>query len=204
MNIAKLKAAENKFFEIYPAGFDDPELHKIAKKHKLPARTEFCQTNFSTDKFNDPVMIVENMIKIISRSSLVSVFEKPKFKEFAGKLDFEEKLFLSEALFQLLHADQKHGFEQMIELLSKQKLAKWTLLTVIPAYFKPDYEVFVKPTTAKNILKKFEIEDIKYKPLPSYDFYAKFRDYINRMKSYVNSSLCESNPGFTGFLMMTI
>jgi len=50
-------------------------------------------------------------------------------------------------------------------------------LTVIPAYYYPNKEVFIKPTTVKNIIEIFELEGLQYKATPSYDFYKNIRKY---------------------------
>lgn len=70
MNIVKLQLAEKRFLNLYPEGFNDPEMVEIGKKHKMHLRVEFCQTNFAVEKFNKPREIVENMVKIISRSPI--------------------------------------------------------------------------------------------------------------------------------------
>ncbi len=204
MNIAKLKEAEKKFLEKYPSGFNHPEMVEIVKKHKLDLRVKFCHENFALDKFDNPAVIVDNMIKIVSRSSLVSLFEKPKFRDAVNMFDPGQKMELSIALKELLHGNEKIGFNLLVDILKDYKLAKWTLITVIPTYYNPQYDVFIKPTTVKGILKLMEIEDIKYKPTPTYEFYTRYRDYINEMKTHVDASLSDSNAGFSGFLMMSM
>lgn len=204
MNIVKLQLAEKRFFETYPGGFDNPELIEMGKRHKLKPRMEFCQISFALEKFTHPRRIVEDMVKAVSRSSMVSLFEKPKFRDFVKSLDEMHVIALSEGLKEILHGDQESGFEQMVDILAEAKLAKWTLITIIPTYFNPTFEVFVKPTTVKSILKNLELDDIQYKPTPTYEFYAKYRDYINEMKKHVDESLSPSNAAFSGFLMMSL
>ncbi|MBN2829959.1 MAG: hypothetical protein JXR56_06545 [Candidatus Cloacimonetes bacterium] len=204
MNIAKLKEAEQKFMEKYPGGFNNPEMMEIGKKHKMEQRVEFCQTNFALDRFDNPAVIVDSMVKIVSNSSMVSLFEKPKFRDFANNCSPGEKVELALALKELLHGDEKAGFNLMSDILKREKLAKWTLLTIIPTYFKPTYDVFIKPTTVKGIISFLEIEDIKYSSSPSYEFYTKYRDYINEIKMLVDDSFRSSNAAFSGFLMMSI
>jgi hypothetical protein len=92
----------------------------------------------------------------------------------------------------------------MVDILKTGKLAKWSLVSIIPAYYKPTREVFVKPTTAKGILKFFDIKDPVYHPTPSWDFYRKYRQLINDGKKEVSKSLSPSNAAFSGFLMMTV
>ena len=92
---------------------------------------------------------------------------------------------LAEALYEQLHGDQAAGFEAMVEQLKPMKLAKWTLLTILPLYFRPNHEVFVKPTTTKGIINLLEL-DMQYKPLPSWTFYREYRDLINKIKGEVD------------------
>ncbi len=204
MNLEKLKAAEAQFLQLYPMGFDDPEMQKIGKKHKMPQMIEQCQTVFSEHEFNKPHIIVENMVKMISRSSMVSMFEKPKFRDFVKSLPGGDVDRLSEAFFEQLHGNQQQGFEQMLDLLRTQKLAKWSLVSILPNYVYPTREVFVKPTTAKGVIKHFELEDVTYKPQPTWAFYQKYKSQIMDMKQHVDPTLTSSNAAFSGFLMMSM
>ena len=92
----------------------------------------------------------------------------------------------------------------VLEIYCFGKLAKWTLQTIIPIYHKPQTEVLVKPTTTKNVIEHFEIENLIYKPTPTYSFYTKYRSLINKMKAEFDSSLSPNDAAFTGFLMMSI
>lgn len=203
MNYKKLKEAEAQFFAKYPDGWDSPELMAIGKKHNMEKIVAFSTDSFAADKFNNPETIVENMAKLVSKSTMVSLFEKPKFRDFTKSISVEEKDGLSHGLYEFLHGNQQLGFEMIVEILEMAKLAKWTLVTPFGAYFNPEFEVFIKPTTTKNMIKHFEIDDILYKPKPTWDFYQKYRDYINTMKDRADKRLYTSNAAFLGFLMMT-
>jgi hypothetical protein len=204
MKAGKLKSLEDKFLSRYPDGFASPEMLAIGKKHKVEKMVEFSQEVFTKAAFQEPMLIVENMIKLVSRSSMISIFEKPKFKDFVMGLNPIDKMALSEALKKILHGKEEKGFNAMVDILSQGNLAKWSLVTIFAAYYKPDYDVFVKPTTTKGVLAAFNIDDIKYKPKPSWEFYQRYREIINQMKSEVDPSLSPSNAAFCGFLMMSI
>ena len=203
MNILKLQEAQQIFLDRYPGGFDHPDMLIIAKKHKPEKMKTLARESFKEELFNDPGRIVENMIKIINRSSMVSVFEKPKFRDYAQMISSEEKSLLSKGLYEMLYKDQQGGFDLMLDILKMGKLAKWTLMTIIPLYFNPLFEVYVKPTTAKNVIAYFEIDDLSYNAKPTFDFYKRYRDLINEMKNQVDDSLSPDNAAFTGFLMMS-
>lgn len=204
LDIKKLQAAEAEFLDRYPGGFNNPEMQKVAKKHNVGRMTELAQEFFTPAALSNVHVAADNMIKVVSRSSMVSMFEKPKFRDFVKHLNEDEKAFLVNGLNQVLHGKQRDGFEAMVSLLATEKLAKWSVVSIIPAYFRPTKEVFVKPTTAKNILRHFCIDDPVYKPLPSWDFYNKYRKLINTGKKHVDKSLSPSNAAFSGFLMMTV
>lgn len=200
----KLLKLQGDFLMAYPKGFADPAMDIIKKKHPVEKMYAFVQEAFSKQACSNVHVTAENMIKAVSRSSMVSMFEKPKFRDFVRSLDENEKAFLVGGLSQMLHGKQQLGFEAMVDILATAKLAKWSLISIIPAYYKPTKEVFVKPTTAKNILKHFEISDPVYKPKPSWEFYRKYRKLINDSKKLVDKNLSPSNTAFSGFLMMTV
>ncbi len=203
MNLDILHKAEDSFFAKYPGGFYNPEMIAIGKKHKMEQMEKLAKESFTEERFNDPMTIVEDAIKLVSRSSMVSVFEKPRFRDYVRSLNREEKAAFAHALHELLHGKQEDGFNLLQGLLVREKLAKWTLMTVIPAYYRPQKEVFIKPTTAKLIINKLGL-DLEYKPTPSWEFYKGYRKAVNEMKGKVDKSLAPNNPAFCGFLMMSL
>lgn len=204
MNIDKLKKAETDFLIRYPQGFESPEMKEIGKKHKMDKLIAFAQEKFAPDELEDIETSAENMIKMVQRSSMVSVFEKPKFRDAVRSMTLDDKEHLVDSLYELLHGDEAAGFHKMLDILTRYKLAKWTLITVYRCYYYPDTDFLYKPTTVKNIIKNFEIEDLVYRPRPSYDFFYRYRDVINNMKSMVDESIAVNGAAFSGFLMISM
>jgi len=204
MNLRKLKQAEEAFLDRYPGGFDNPEIMSIRrKKHNVDKMIVFARESFAKRNFKLPDQIVRNMAKIVSRSSVLSVFEKTRFREFAETLFPEEKDLLSSGLKELLHGNEQLGFETTLELLKPRKLAKWSLMTICQTYFHPQRDVLVKPATVKGIIQHFELKDLQYKPTPSWDFYDAYRSTIHEMKSKVAGSLAPTNAAFSWFLLLS-
>lgn len=204
MNLKKLKQAEAAFFDRYPGGFANPEMIEIRKKHKLDKMIQLTQDSFVKRNFKLPELIAENMIKIVTRSSLISVFEKPRFRDVVRSLPPNHKKSLAQGLGELLHGSEQLGFDTVLEVLRTGKLAKWSLMTICQTYYRPQIEVFVKPTTVKGIIEFFEIKNLQYRPTPTWAFYNEYRDLINEMKTKVDSSLSPYNVAFSGFLMRSI
>lgn len=204
MNIDKLKKAEMDFMTRYPGGFENPEMIEMGKKHKMQKLIDFAHKEFDTDALQDVETSAENMIKMVQRSSMVSVFEKPKFKDAVKSMTLDDKEHLVDSLRNLLHGDEAAGFHKMLNILTRYNLAKWTLITVFRCYYYPETDFLFKPTTVKNIIKYFDIEDLVYKSRPSYDFFCRYRDVINSMKNSVHESLSVNGAAFNGFLMMSM
>jgi hypothetical protein len=143
------------------------------------------------------------MVTVISRSSVIARFEKPKFRDFADSLFPQEKNLLAGGLEELLHGNEQSGFETILDLLKTRKLAKWSLMTICQTYFHPQQAVFVKPTTVKGIIEYFELDDLQYQPTPTWAFYKAYRSKIHEMKSKVDQSLSPTNIAFSWFLLLS-
>ncbi len=204
MNLARLKQAEANFLLQYPGGFNDPELVDLGKKHKVGKMVEMARDCLGKTDFERPEVVLEDLIRITGGSSMVSRFEKPKFKQFLHAMNSLERDWLVDAMQERLHGNERQGFEWMTEILKTGKLAKWSLVSICPFYLRPEWDVFVKPTTVKGIVHGLELRGLQYAPLPSWEFYEVFRDQVNRMKQEVDPGLSPNNAAFTGFLMMAL
>ena len=204
MNLEKLKEAEGRFLMRYPLGFDDPALLPIKKKHNVDKLINLTKVNLTQLNCHQPNFSADTLIDIVSRSSMVSRFEKPPFRDCVNSLDGHEKETLAFAVEQRLYGNKRKGFELLVGLLLPYKIAKWSVISAVPFYFSPKREVFVKPTTAKNIIAFLEVKDLFYDPIPSWDFYTGYRKLIVEIKKNVHHSLSPNNAALTGFLMFSI
>jgi hypothetical protein len=204
MNLGKLIRSEEVFLQRYPGGFDNPEISAIRKKkHNVDKTIAFAQESFAKRNFKLPNQIVQNMIKLVSRSSVISVFEKPRFRDFLESFSLDDRRWLTSRLEELLHGNEQTGFESILDMLKRGKLAKWSLMIVCQTYFHPQRDVLVKPTTVKGIIDYFELNDLHYRPTPTWAFYEAYRSTIQEMKSKVHPSLAPSNAAFSWFLLLS-
>ena len=204
MNLEKLSQLEREFFMRYPQGFASPELAEIGKRHKMDQMTEKVAASFRRTAFKDTEQVIDAMIQLTCRSSMVSMFEKPKYRDIVRGFSPSEKAQFADAFRKRLHGNGRKGFDEMLSLLQRYKLAKWSLITILPLYFSPQDEVFVKPTTAKKVIAHLELDEIVYKPQPSWQFYEGFKRAIHSIKSKIDPALAPNNAALTGFLMMAI
>jgi hypothetical protein len=205
VNEQKLRQAEALFLQRYPGGFSDPEMATVMKKHNIAKLSEFARQNLAPEVFNRPEHIADTVLKIVSRSSMVSRFEKPAFRDFITGLNSYEKQALADAVEKRLYGRQKaQGFNELLGMLGPYKLAKWSVISVVPFYFSPTTEAFVKPTTAKGILALLEVDDFAYRPAPSWEFYRAYRSLLAEVKDQVVPTLSPNYAALSGFLMMSI
>lgn len=204
MNLDKLKTLENEFLGIYPEGFASEDMIRAGKKHNVGKVSQYVKDTCSKENLSRGLEIVPEIVKIITKSSMVSVFEKMRFRDLVKAFSEEEKLLLINAISENIYGDEEAGFNELVYLLKPYKLAKWTIISCFRAYYNLDYDVFMKPTTVKKIVNFFELEGITYNATPNFYFYFVYRDYINKMKQEVDKNLRPSNPAFSGFLMMSI
>jgi hypothetical protein len=128
---------------------------------------------------------------------------KNRSRDFANTISHQDMEWLSAGLEELLYGTEQTGFEMILDLLKARKLAKWSLMTVCPTYFHPQRDVFIKPTTVRGVIEYFELENLQYKPTPSWAFYEAYRSIFHEMKSKVDKSLSPTSPAFSGFLFMS-
>ena len=205
MRVDKLHELQGDFFARYAEGFMDLEMVKIGKKHNIDKVTDFTRESFAETQFGKPESIVKCLTQVVSKSSMISMFDKPKFRDSVLTLAPKEREALTDAVFELLYGNEKIGFEQILDQLVALKLARWSLISVLPFYFDPQKHWFIKPNTTKSILKYFEVDQqMVYKPRPSYSFYQEYSDFLTELRDESDPRLSPNNAAFTGFLMMTI
>ena len=84
MNLKKLREAEGVFLHRYPDGFDDEEMKGVKKRHNVDKLIDFAKTAFAKKNFANQGAVLDDVVKVVSRSSMVSMFEKPKFRDFVN------------------------------------------------------------------------------------------------------------------------
>jgi hypothetical protein len=207
MNVRKLLEAEAAFLARFPRGFDDPDpiMQRIRKQHKVEQLAKFARENVTQMTLSQPHKFTDVLAKIVSRSSMVSRFEKPPFKAFLDGLSSPEKRRLADSFRKRLFGGKKReGFDEIVDRLARHKLARWPLVSAVPFYFAPSKEAFVKPSTAKRILVYLEIDELHYHPRPDWAFYDGYRRLILEIRKHVDPRLTPNSAATTGFLMSTM
>ncbi|WP_198306347.1 hypothetical protein [Arcobacter vandammei] len=208
MNIEKLKECEDRFCEYYEKGFEDEKLAKTVKLFNTAKFHEMAKNSFALEKFSNIEQIIQDFFTILLKSPLISFYEGDILKSALKNFTMYEKDMLSIFLQDILYGDFPHNlensFDDFVELLASKNLAKWHIVTLIPYYFSLNKNYFLKPSTTRNIIKYFEIENLKYNSKPSFEFYKAYTNNLLEMKNSVNPKLKDDNGRFTGFLRLSM
>jgi len=204
MSLEKLKDLESEFLHIYPKGFKDEYFFPRMKKFKPEKLEEFAKEVLKKENFSNPSQLVEDFYKVIQKSVMVSLFDKLKLKDALATLNSYEKDMLSIEIYELLYGNKKEGFEGLVDFLAEYKLAKWTLISIVPYTINRQTEYFIKPTTTKDIIKYFDKTDLIYKPKPTYEFYENYTNFLNELKKNTHETLTFDNAVFTGFFNISL
>jgi hypothetical protein len=203
-NLDRLKELESEFLHQYPTGFEDAKFFPTMKKFNPQKLELFAKENLNKECFSNPNLVIDSYFKVIQKSVLVSLFDKLKLKDMISSLNSYEKDMLSIEIYELLYGNKKEGFEGLVEFLAQYNLAKWTIISVVPYYLNRHDEYFIKPTTTKNIIKYLKIDEITYKPKPSYEFYKNYKEILDETKLLLNKNLSFDNAAYTGFFKVAI
>ena len=130
MNLERLYTAQTVFLDRYPGGFAHPDMVEIGKKHRVDKIAEQTQSLLAKPVFKSQAQALENIVKTVTRSSMVSLFEKPKFRDYVNGLSRDDRGSLSEGFRKMLHGNQEKGFNEVLDILIEGKLAKWSLMTI--------------------------------------------------------------------------
>ncbi|MGA1676567.1 MAG: hypothetical protein ACO377_09075 [Pseudomonadales bacterium] len=204
MRTDRLLLAEFLFLREYPDAFASPVLADIGKRHPIDRLAVQAQEQLALPRFRRPGLVLDAVVKLVTRSSMVSLFEKPRFRDLVNGLPRDDRARLAEGFRQRLHGDAAQGFDLIADVLSEHRLAKWSLVSVVPFYMAPTRELFIKPTTTKGILQLLAPAGLTYRSQPTWAFYLGYREFIDRCKDKVDPRLSVNNAAFTGFLMMML
>ncbi|NJN52985.1 MAG: hypothetical protein HC809_15710, partial [Gammaproteobacteria bacterium] len=117
MNKERLREAEALFLHRYPGGFDNDEMKQIGKRHNVGKLSEFAEVALQKTRFDQQAQVLDDITRIVSRSSMVSMFEKPKFRDYVAGLKRDDRARLAAAFKNLLHGKQAQGFSDIVDLL---------------------------------------------------------------------------------------
>jgi len=111
MNIEVLKAAEKRFLKQHPGGFGHPDMLETNKRFKMEQHIAEAKMAFTKKSFDESKSVLADVAKLVSRSAMVSMFEKPKYKAMLDDMSADKKDAFAKSLYELLHGKEKAGFD---------------------------------------------------------------------------------------------
>ncbi len=174
------------FFSIYPDGFNDEAMLKAKKKHDDSKIIDFF-ANLTENDFKNkrPETLCEQISKILSKSTMISTFEKITFRNYIANKDIQLPFLMS--LYNLIYYYNEESFNDFIDALSLLKeernafAAKWPIVTFF-TYYNIEHAFPVKPTTVKKVAKMLNF-DIEYNSRPNFTTYEKINTMYNNFKN---------------------
>lgn len=182
-----IKFIEQSFLRQFPNGLQDDEFKMLGKKHQSSDRIikmfkeSITIKNLTTRNESIQEETMKSIIKAISQSTLISTFEKVAFKNYIKDTKIHKPFM--EALANMLHDCNEDTMNAFVHVCSLKKnetnanIAKWPIVTFFLAYFDPQNEIFIKPTTIKQVAYIMNV-DIEYQALPNFNTYKKARKMI--------------------------
>ena len=205
MNSEKLKAAEAAFLSVFPLGFDTPELAARVKHHDMTRRVAFARESLSPAALEDTETAAENFVRLVARSSMVSMYEKPRLRDAVHGMTYGEREELMGFVHELLHGNEAMGMSGLAAMLSMRQAGKWPVVTALRCYYYPDTDLIIKPTTVKNVIAHFGLDGLSYTPHPNFAFYDRYRAALLDMRARTAAPMNGyALAGYSGFLMMAM
>ena len=189
--MANYRYIDDLFLLRFPNGLDDEEFLELGKKHKSSSKIlEMVKNEIDLESFQleDNYHVSKNIgliIKMVTKSTMVSVFEKVAFKNYLADplvhVSFLQSLY---AMLKNLNEDTMAEFVGVLNyrrLDSSKKVATWPIVTFFLIYFDEYNEVYIKPTTIRRLAKLLEF-DIKYESTPNYMTYQRVKEMVMAFK----------------------
>jgi hypothetical protein len=190
--------------DAFPLGFDTPVLAERTKHHDMTKLIAFARRAFSPAALRNADQAAADMVSLVGRSSMVSRFEKPRFREAVRSMTRGEREELAGFAHELLHGSEARGMNGLSAMLALRQTAKWPVVTALRCYYYPDNDLIIKPTTVKGVIACFGLEGLRYTPVPNFAFYDAYRAVLIDMRAAMAGPLRDAVlAGFSGFLMMS-
>jgi hypothetical protein len=189
-----LLRAKNKFYRLFPDGFEDETYLAWERNYKWEAHLEW-QQHLNAARFGELleekqyIEIASRAVRIESGRSLLFSFEKMALRD-AVREKPGAKIF-SEGLFMLLHGKAKLGerFQNWCEAVQslprkQTRVLTWPLTTVFGFIAQPRTHIFLKPNTTKEAARRLGLP-FAYISRPNWETYSSYMALANEVRTAI-------------------
>ena len=197
------KQAVEKFFGYFPRGFQDPrflgnETFKGERFYKWEAHKYFDQ-NLKGERFRqllktDLAALIKEVERCLGKVNVLHMTESAALRD--GLRDSGAAYVMLDALANLLEVSEisESVYQAYIDSVSRLpaprgKVAKWTIVTIIPFLAQPDRHMFLKPEVTNNAADSLGF-DLNYRPEPNWLTYR----CLLRMSTIYRDKLAKYGP----------
>lgn len=133
--------ARERFLKYFPAGFDDPDYAPHERDDKDAAK-RFIDENLPIGRIPAEPSPGPVALKAFQATNLLSPFEKVRLKD---ALNGPRALQFLESAEAFALGDVADGLRGMAAALKPHDGAKWTVVTYLPYFWRPETHMFLKP-----------------------------------------------------------
>lgn len=143
--------ARNRFLRFFPRGFNDEDFVKEERAYKLNAKAKLdAAANLDTVLLS-PAGSGKAALAAFRATNLLPSFEKTRLE--AALRGPHADAFVAGAA-QFAAGDRKGGLSIMEKALRHYDVARWTAATYLPFLWRPNREMFLKPTVTRKFAER--------------------------------------------------
>jgi hypothetical protein len=144
------EGARKRFLSFFPQGFKGADYIGHERAYKLDAKNKLDQA-VPLEKALTGSGFGESVLSIYRATNLLFSIEKTRLQDLLRGRDADD-FVRAAAMF--ASGDRVQGLREMKAILKRTDNAKWTVVTYLPFLWRPDTNVFLKPTMIQNFASR--------------------------------------------------
>lgn len=142
--------ARKRFLSFFPQGFKGADYIGHERAYKLEAKKKLDEAVPLERALTDRGF-GEAILSIYRATNLLFSIEKTRLQDLLRGRDADEFV---RAAATFASGDRMQGLREMRAILKRTENAKWTVVTYLPFLWRPDTNVFLKPTMIQNFASR--------------------------------------------------
>lgn len=144
------EGARKRFLSFFPQGFRGADYIGHERAYKLDAKQKLDKA-VPLDRALTGTGFGEAILSIYRATNLLFSIEKTRLQDLLRGRDADDFIHAAAAF---ASGDRNQGLREMKSILKRSDNAKWTVVTYLPFLWRPDTNVFLKPTMIQNFASR--------------------------------------------------
>lgn len=186
-----------RFNKLFPEGFKSAPYLDAERNYKLAAKNVLAE-RLPLDEVFDRTGMGEDALAVFRKTNLLSPFEKTRVQELL-RGPASDDFVRGAAMF--ANGDVEGGISKMHRSAEAYDVAKWTVLTYLPFFWKPDEHMFLKPEVTKDCSERVgHVFHHVYETSLNLRVYSALLDLVKTAKAELSAYECEDNIDIQSFI----